>query len=259
MSKNVLVIGDLHCGAMSGLTPPQWIVSKGRNSFFSKLQEQMWEHYLEILKDFGKIDILVVNGDVIDGKGTRSGGTELITSDLLEQTDIAVEALSVINANKILFTYGTPYHTSSNSGEDFDKIVANAFNASIYDELDLKIENVLFNIKHKVNSSLNPYNRAVPVGKHRLWDALQSIRNKDESASVYLRSHVHYFSFCGESQWTAFTLPALQANHTKYGSRQCYGITDWGMCLFKVENDSLIGWDCRLFDLISNKKRIIKV
>ena len=259
MSKKVLVIGDLHCGSMSGLTPPNYIVSKGRNEFFSKLQEDMWKNYIEILKEFGTVDVLVVNGDVIDGKGHRSGGTELLAPDLLEQTDIAIEALSYIKAKSMFFTYGTPYHTTSKSGEDFDKIVANAFNATIHDELNLKVENVLFNIKHKVDSSSSPYNRAMPVGKHRLWDALQSLRTEDECPAVYLRSHVHYFSFCGESNWTAFTLPALQANQTKYGSRQCSGITDWGMCLFTVDDDVLTGWNCRMVDLMSNKKKIIKL
>ena len=259
MSKKILVIGDLHCGSMGGLTPPQWMVSKGRNAFFSKLQEEMWENYIDTLKDFGKVDVLVVNGDVIEGKGSRSGSTELIAPDLLEQTDMAIETLSFIKADKVFFTYGTPYHTTSASGEDFDKVVANAFKAPIYDELDLQVDDVLFNIKHKVGSSSSPYNRAQNVGKHRLWDELQSIRNEDEKASVYIRSHVHYFSFCGESDWVGFTLPALQSNQTKYGARQCVGATDWGMCMFNVDDGAYAGYECRLFKLMSNKKRIIKI
>lgn len=259
MSKKILVIGDLHCGSMGGLTPPQWIISKGRNQFFSKLQEEMWENYIETLKDFGKIDVLVVNGDIIEGKGTRSGSTELLAPDMIEQTDMAIEAISHIKADKIFFTYGTPYHTASTSGEDFDKIVANAFKSTIHDELNLKVNDVLFNIKHKVGSSSSPYNRAVNVSKHRLWDELQTIRNNDERPSIYLRSHVHYFSFCGESEWTAFTLPALQSNQTKYGARQCVGLTDWGMCMFKVGSDGFEGYDCRLFQLMSNKKRVIQI
>lgn len=259
MSKKILVIGDLHCGSMGGLTPPQWIVSKGRNDFFHELQTQMWDHYLEIIDDFGKVDTLVVNGDIIEGKGTRSGGTELIAPDMLEQTDMAIEAISFIKADKMFFTYGTPYHTAASSGEDFDKIVANAFKSSIHDELNLKVNDVLFNIKHKVGASSSPYNRAVNVSKHRLWDELQTIRNNEERASIYLRSHVHYFSFCGEIDWAAYTLPALQSNQTKYGARQCVGITDWGMCLFKVGNDGFEGYDCRLFDLMSKKKKIIRI
>ena len=259
MSKKVLVIGDLHCGSMCGITPPGWIVSKKRNAFFSSLQEEMWERYVEMVNHFGHVDSVVVNGDVIDGKGIRSGGTELITNDMLEQVEMATSVLSELNTSQFYFTYGTPYHTSSQSGEDFDKLVADNFDANIYDVLHLKVEDVLFNISHKVGSSSSPYNRAQPVGKHRLWDTLHCLRNDDEAASVFIRSHVHYFSFCGESKWTAFTLPALQTSQTKYGARQCVGNTDWGMCMIKVDHDLLAGWDCQMVELASEKKKIVSV
>ena len=58
MSKKILIIGDLHCGSMCGLTPPDWIVSKGRNEFYSNLQKEMWDNYLEMCEDFGKVDAL---------------------------------------------------------------------------------------------------------------------------------------------------------------------------------------------------------
>ena len=259
MGKRVLVMGDLHCGSMSGLTHPDWMIGKGIDQDFFRLQREMWDNYLEMIDHFGKVDTVVVNGDVIDGKGTRSGGTELITTDLFKQADMAIAAIASLNADSFYFTYGTPYHTSSEGGEDFDKIVADAFGSKIYDELDLQVEGVLFNIKHKTGASTSPYNRAQPVGRQRLWDTLKAIRNGDERASVFIRSHVHYFSFCGEAKWTGFTMPALQANSTKFGARQCVGSTDWGMCLFNVEDDVLAGWDCQMYELESHKKRIVKV
>ena len=47
-----------------------------------------------MLKEVGPVDILVVNGDAIDGHGKKSNGSELLTTDLLQQVDIAVECLS---------------------------------------------------------------------------------------------------------------------------------------------------------------------
>ena len=252
-----MVIGDLHCGSLCGLTPPGWMVSRQRSRFYHDLQQEMWDNYMDILSHFGDVDDLVVNGDVIDGKGTRSGGTEMITSDMFEQTRIATEALSQIRCKNIYFTYGTAYHTASEGGEDFDQLVASNFNANIYDELDLNAGGVVFNIRHKIGASSNPSSRAMPVGKARLWDALRSIRNDDQPADVYIRSHVHYFCFCGESKWTAFTIPALQASNTKYGARQCIGITDWGMCLFKVDDGMLSGWDCQMRELSASKRHVV--
>ena len=256
--KRILVIGDLHCGSLCGLTPPDYMVGKGRSQFYHDLQAEMWDRYLQTIDIFGEVDALVVNGDVIDGKGRRSGGTEQITSDMLEQSDMAIDALSRIKCGKSYFTYGTPYHTAGESGEDIDRLVANAFKAPIEDELNLDVDGLVFNIRHKVGASGSPYNRAMQVGKHRMWDALKSLREHDEPADVYVRSHVHYFSYCGESNWTAFTLPALQASNTKYGARQCAGLTDWGMVLFNVDGGRLCGWDCRLYELMSGRKRTVK-
>lgn len=256
--KKILAIGDTHCGSMVGLTHPNWMVKKERNAEMYKLQVEMWDNYCQILDDFGKVDALIVNGDAIDGKGVKAGGTEQITVDMLEQTDMAIACFEQIEFKKAFFTYGTPYHTAGKSGEDFDKIIANHFKAPIVDELNLDIDGFIFNVKHKVGSSNSPFNRSAPAGKHRLWDALNSLREKDVVADIYLRSHVHYFAFCGESNWVAFTLPALQASMTKFGARQCVGITDWGMCLFLVDDGKLAGWECQTIELESSKKKIIK-
>lgn len=256
--KKILAIGDTHCGSLVGLTHPNWIMKENRNPSIYKLECEMWDHYIRILDEIGKVDAVIVNGDVIDGKGVKSGGTEQITTDMLEQTDIAIACLEQINARKFYFTYGTPYHTTAKSGEDFDKIVANAFRAPIEDELNLDIDGLLFNARHKVGTSSSPYNRAAPTGKHRLWDALNGLREGDAVADVYLRSHVHYFAFCGEANWVAFTLPALQASATKFGARQCVGLTDWGMCVFMVDDGALAGWQCHTVELESSKKKVIK-
>jgi len=258
MKKKILAIGDTHCGSMVGLTPPNWIISKERNTSVYKLQKEMWDNYLNILHCFGKVDAVIINGDIIDGKGFKSGGTEQITTDMLEQTDMAIEAFNQINASKMYFTYGTAYHTASNSGEDFDKIVANNFKSQIVDELNLDVDGFIINARHKVGGSSSPYNRAASVAKHRLWDSLYGIRENDVISNLYLRSHVHYFAFCGEINWIAFCLPALQASATKFGARQCVGLTDWGMCLFVIEDGKLAGWECQTVELESSKKNIIK-
>jgi len=36
--KKVLVIGDLHCGSLVGLTPPSWFISEKRNKKIALLQ-----------------------------------------------------------------------------------------------------------------------------------------------------------------------------------------------------------------------------
>ena len=120
--KKVLVIGDLHCGSIVGLTPPSWFISSKRDKKVSALQKEMWGNYKRMLDEIGYVDYLIVNGDAIDGHGKKSHGSELLTTDLLLQSEIAVECISEINFGKILLTHGTPYHTSNDGGEDFEKV-----------------------------------------------------------------------------------------------------------------------------------------
>ena len=256
--KKILAIGDLHCGSLVGITPPSWFINPKRNKSIASLQREMWDNYLEMLKEVGHVDILIVNGDVIDGKGHKSGGSELLTSDLIEQCEIACEVIKEIDFEKVYFTYGTPYHVSS-SGEDFEKLVSDKVGGTIYDQLLLDVEGVQIDVKHKVGSSSVPNGRFSPVARQRLWDVLSSARDERASSTVFLRSHVHYFTHCGESDWIGFTLPALQAPGTKFGARQCTGTVDWGMVSFTVDNGRVTSWESKIENLDSFKPEIVKV
>ena len=78
--RRLVIESDYHCGHWAGLTPPDWYQSGKKG----KHQKELWEFRKSVLKDIGRIDFLIVNGDCIDGKGARSGGSELSTSDRAE-------------------------------------------------------------------------------------------------------------------------------------------------------------------------------
>lgn len=254
--KKVMAIGDLHCGSMVGLTHPDWIIREGRDKSYYDIQVNLWNQFNEIVDAAGTVDALIVNGDVVDGKGCASGGTEQITTDMLEQTDMAIAAISQIDFKKAFFTYGTPYHVTTKSGEDFEKIVANAFNAPIEDETNVEVDGVLFNAKHKLGTSPSSFNRATAISKQHIWDVLNSHYGQDPTIDVFLRSHVHFYFHCDDSHYDGFILPALQASATKFGARQCYGSTDCGVMLFYVEDGKLESYGLQRIELDCSKKTI---
>ena len=238
-------MGDLHCGHVAGLTPYSWQVSEKRDKKLSRLQKQMYQNYLEMLKEVGPVDILVVNGDAIDGHGKKSNGSELLTTDLLQQVDIAVECLSQVKFKKCYFTYGTPYHVSNNGGQDFQKLIADKMGGEIKSQWRLNVDGVIFDIKHDLKTTSTPTSRFNPIAKNRVWDVLRSEKFNINSADVIVRSHVHYYSMCSQSNWTAMTLPALQASCTKFG-RRCQGITDWGFVCFQVQDGRMSGLNLQI-------------
>ena len=78
--KRIAVISDLHCGHVVGLTPPRWQSAVGLvGEKIAAMQKTLWDLYTEEMDAIKPIDVLIVNGDCIDGKGKRSGSTELIT------------------------------------------------------------------------------------------------------------------------------------------------------------------------------------
>ena len=243
--KRLVVISDIHAGHRAGLTPPKWQWST-ENVFQSKWAAQQIETYnwyTNILAALQPIDYLLVNGDAIEGKGPRSGGTELITMDRMKQIEIAEECIRQAHAPKIIITMGTPYHTGV--GEDWEdglvKELQHHANVQIGDQAFPKIEGIQFHAKHFSGSSSIPHGRMTPLTRSAIWNKLWAAeREQQPNVHVFIRSHVHYFANCGGRNWHAFSTPALQGWGNKFGQRKCEGLIDTGLMWFDIP----IGADC---------------
>jgi hypothetical protein len=237
--KRVIAMGDLHCGSRVGLTPT--LFEGNDDSHFAEIRREVWKFYERLTVDLQPVHCLIVNGDLIDGKGERSGGTELIEPDRIAQCDMAAHAIKQWNAEKIIITAGTPYHAGSS--EDFEEIVADRV---VADEFGghawVDVDGVVFDVKHKVGGSVIPHGRATAVKREVLWNTIWSEDERQIRADILLRSHVHYFEYSGNGKYLAMTLPALQGYGSKYGVRQCSGVVDIGLVEFNVEEDGTYSW-----------------
>jgi len=103
--KSYLIVSDTHCGSLSGLRTDKW----GRKS---DEQRYLWRSWMDMCNTIPQVDMLIINGDVVDGSQSRSGGTGLITTDMSEQVEIAVECYESLikRANKTVRLAGTEYH-----------------------------------------------------------------------------------------------------------------------------------------------------
>ena len=250
--KRVLAVSDLHCGHRVGLTPPGWQESlkpetHTKHRKLAKLSGKLWKVFIKLLDTTGPYDAVLSLGDLVDGKGTRSGGTELLTSDRDEQADIAASCFAEIRRRcnpdaPIVGVYGTPYHTSAD-GEDWEGVAAErAGFASLGSHEWVDVDGLVFDIKHKVGGSTIPHGRHTATARERLWNVLWADAQMQPKAQVFLRGHVHYHQFCGGPGWLGMTLPALQGMGSKYGARQCSGMVHFGLTTFDVEGGALLGW-----------------
>jgi len=237
----VLLPGDYHCGSNVGLTPPSYQIARVSNPIteehrkrnkWAVLQRECWEWYIRTLKILQPIDKCYVMGDVIDGDGARSGGTELIVADRKVQASMAIES---IQAKEYLFVYGTPYHTGN--AEDFETDVSQYFDSKIGSHEWEEVNGVIFDLKHKQSGCKNPgtslYNEVLD---NREWAGL----GEQPKADVLVRAHTHRFCILEMEDCLAMSTPALQAYGTKFGSRQCSRKVQFGLVALDVWPDGVV-------------------
>ena len=73
--KRVVAVGDAHAGHRAGIAPPAFQSAIVGDEYY-RIQVELWNFYATVIQLLKPIDILIHNGDAIDGPGSRSGGTE---------------------------------------------------------------------------------------------------------------------------------------------------------------------------------------
>jgi hypothetical protein len=243
-----MVIADLHCGHDVGLTPPDWDKRPGeaysRADTLYRHRRRLWNTYAKWCKELAP-DILIVNGDAVDGKGEKSGGTEQLTTDRVEQVDMAAACIEETKAKRIVMSYGTSYH--SGSLEDWEDLVAKQVEAEkIGSEDSIYVYGTIINYRHHASRSSIPHGRGTPLSKTRFWNMIWAERGEYPKADILLRSHVHYFAFVGEADWLVVSTPALQGYGSKYGSRRMDGTVDFGIIYIDVNKKGEWAWHHRI-------------
>lgn len=97
----IVIISDLHSGSVYGLTPPEYFIPH-----YTKIMREGWNQYCEIARKWLCPDVLIVNGDCIEGRQDKQGGAELTTPNRNIQCNMAADAINVWKAKKIYMTYG---------------------------------------------------------------------------------------------------------------------------------------------------------
>ena len=249
--KRMLVASDLHCGHRIGLTPPQWQGMYTKEEY-NHIQSELWALFAQEINLLKPFDIAVWNGDLVDGKGFRSGGTELITTDRFEQSEIAADVIRFVDAETNVLTFGTPYHAGVN--EDWEIVVAELVGAEIRSEQFIEINGTIFDFRHFLGSSSIPHGKGTPLGKERLWNIIWSYHDGQPDSDVIIRSHVHDFHFDGDDSYLAMTTPALQGHGTKYGARIMSKYVHFGFIHFDIDWNGAFSWKPHIFKGLSQKR-----
>ena len=248
--KRVVALGDLHCGHRVGLTPPeyQWHAPNTAKHAWQKygdIQREAWNWYAAKVEELKPVDLLLVSGDCIDGRGERSGGVELITADRSEQVDMAVACLEPWNAKQVVIVRGTPYHAGQY--EAWEDPIAMRLKAKIGNHEWVTVRcgktQTTFDLKHYIGGSQILHGRATAVKRDEMWNAIWAEAGLQPRGDWILRGHVHYYGsnsrYSGDRKVTAMTLPALQGMGSRFGALKMSGTVDFGLVTWDITEEAV--------------------
>jgi hypothetical protein len=214
------------------------------------VQREMWKWYAKTLAELQPIDILIGNGDLIEGCGSKSGGTELITRDRNEQVKMAVRLIQEAKAEKNCLLRGSNGHAGAE--EDWEDHVASELGCDIGDHRFFDINGLVFDVKHNTNGGSVPSSKGQGILMDAMWNLVWSEKEAGQpKANVFVRSHLHFYHDCvGVIPGSrCFITPALQAAGTKFGERYCRRVVDVGMISFDIQDERRWSWTAHIAEL----------
>lgn len=214
--RTVAFVGDTHCGSHVGLWPVSELPADTSRHIGCRYLMQCWEHFV---KTCPPLDLLVLMGDMIDGKQHKSSGTGLFTTDLGEQAEGCVNILKplVAKSKQVIRVWGTAYH------ESFDNvlgIIDKAFNvAKVAQVINLKLGDHVLNIAHHPASGAAIYQGTV-ADRETLWSKLAAYDKKLPDCRWMVRAHKHNYylwdvagrTMVGMPCWQLATAHAIKVN-----------------------------------------------
>lgn len=229
--KRILVVSDLHCGHTCALTP-----SENHQSDISRFLYDKWK---EMIKYVGPIDVLVVNGDSVEGPNVKDDGFGLITSDVHEQCKMVVELLRPFKDAQFIFTNGSKYHVGTNMNGD--RIACMLLDGEWFGmQGTIDVEGVKINVRHSINYSSQPNSRATAQRGEQTIAAMQ-----DEDIDIFIRSHTHKFVYSGNERYLHITTPCWKGVDD-FITKKSIEKTDCGWILITVDGSDFT-WEHHIF------------
>src|SRR3990167_1949421 len=250
--KRVAIFSDLHIGHRAGLCTPAYMNAEPGHT---GLREELTGEFWRMVKAHGPFDLAVWTGDLVEGRGAKSGGTEVIIPDENEQAAVAAEIIGAVPAKKHLFAYGTPYHVGVDKDNE-DLVVgllgAAGYDVAIRERLWFDVNGKIFDCRHFTSNSAIPHGKFTPLAREWLWNLVWNDLKDRPKADIIVRSHIHSFDFCGKANWLAVVTPALQAAMTKLGRRLSCAV-DFGMIWFDIESREAWDWNRDIVELVGEQ------
>lgn len=193
MTRNVILISDLHVGSVTGLLGVDFKLSEGNTVTLNDLQKELLEKWEQFKIDVGEYDTVFLLGDLICGLNKHELGKHVILPDLNEQKRAAVELLEPVCKNKFIFGLsGSRYHGS----DDFEvekeivESLGGEFGGPIA-TITLKGTGKRFNVRH--GRGAMPEHAGTKMDKEIQTALMQERLEKIPNIDCLILAHYHIF------------------------------------------------------------------
>lgn len=238
----IFIGSDTHCGHDVGLTPPEfnWEPPERASRAEHKAHDfrvAAWGWFVEEIKNAGPFDEAIWNGDLVDGEGEKSGGTE--DQELPTQVEMAVAVVTAVGAPVNHFNRGTSYHNGKGKTTWEDMVCGICQGDTIGDEGHYNYRGLAVTAKHKIGNTSSPMSRYTALGGAQIKQMLWAEIGQQPAANLIIRSHIHRCSEVGDPALnkSAWVTPALQGLGSVYGGRSVDGLpVHFGFLVLRVRD-----------------------
>jgi len=205
MGKFLLTISDIHVGSSFGMMPNDFCISTGAEVSLNSGQDYLlscWEHFLGCLPE--KIDVLVLNGDMVEGQNLAEQCRGLVEVDPNFQARAAARLLEPIvervakvdGQRQVYMTRGSRYHVGRGGRTEevlglILEAVKGPHGAYAQSWLRLPVDGVLFDIAHRQSFTIRY--RSMPLEREISFflERVGRQRKAPPDHLVIIRSHTH--------------------------------------------------------------------
>jgi len=201
-----LFLADTHIGSKFGLWPQGFKIPDFGELPLGVNQKILWIYWSDLISTLnmiGKLDSVVLVGDLIDGKGKKSEGVEQLVTDPLTQARAAVELFKPLRklCDKMFIVRGTVYHDQVGGrateyiGEQLNAEKNEEDGTHSWWELTLDLGNGHY--AHVAHHGGNPYvYRATTAEREGFFMSLSADKfdlPEGKNWNLIVRAHTHFF------------------------------------------------------------------
>jgi hypothetical protein len=238
--REILILSDMHVGSLWGLWPPDFETDDPRSDdrlkfIQNQTQKKLWSHWKHMIEATNP-EIIIFNGDLIDGQQKRGVGRGLVTPYLEHQIAACTDIIHTLPEVPLYFTQGTEYHELPD-GSAAEQYIAKEFQADFGDDLLIDECGIRMHVGHQIPVSGTTWQyRTTPLARDLLLLALNSAEEKYGKVDVAIRSHAHYYCACSFASQLGVITPCWQTRTNYAVKKDLVTPPDIGYITLLVEN-----------------------